>query len=148
MKRATKTTLAVLLSALATAPFNLAAPAPAVADGGAGTQVVAQLHLLDLKCRAENDSFGSDEPYININGQRVWARGNVDRGDVELVNLRFDFDDAIAIDLWEDDGGLSGGDDLMGQWFAFAAENGTGIITLKNQFTTGWYELRYEVVNP
>jgi hypothetical protein len=122
--------------------------APAAAATGGGVQVVAQLHLLDLECLAENDGFGSDEPYININGQRVWSRGNVDRGDIELVNLRFDFDEVVTVELWEDDGGLSGRDDLMGRWFFFASEAGGGITKVRSQFTTGLYDLRYEVVTP
>ena len=136
----------VVASVLLSSVVSLARPTPAAADSH--VQVVAQLHLLDLKCRAENDSFGSDEPYINVDGQRVWSRNNVDRGDIELVNLRFDFDEAITVELWEDDGGLTGGDDLMGRWFMFAAESGNGITTVTSQYTAGWYELRYEVVTP
>lgn len=132
-------------------PASLAFAAPASAASASDdpeTQVVAQLHLLDLKCLFENDSFGSDEAYININGQRVWARGNVDAGDIELVNLRFNFDEVITVELWEDDGGLTGGDDHMATWHIFASENGLGILTVPSQFSAGRYELRYEVVNP
>ncbi|HZM82737.1 MAG TPA: hypothetical protein VFC19_44035 [Candidatus Limnocylindrales bacterium] len=145
MKRAT---LAVVLCTLLAAPVNLAYPTAAAAADGPGIQTVAKLHLLDLKCLAENDSFGSDEPYININGQRVWSRGNVDRGDIELVDYRYDFDEVVTVELWEDDGGLTGGDDLMGRWFIFSGELGSGFHTLRSQYTAGLYDLRYEVVNP
>lgn len=139
-------TLVALLSVLLSSFVSLTSAAPAAA--GTGTQAVAQLHLLDLKCRAENDSFGSDEPYIVVNGQRVWTGSNVDRNDVELVNLRFNFDEVVTVELWEDDGGLSGGDDHMGTWHIFAAELGGGITTVKSQYTVGVYDLRYEVVAP
>jgi len=137
----------VLLFGMVLSPLaGLANPTPAAADSG--VQVVAQLHQLDLSCRAENDSFGSDEVYININGQRVWSRNNVDRNDIELVNYRFDFDDNVTVELWEDDGGVTGKDDLMGRWFFYAAEAGGGITTVESQYTAGKYDLRYEVVTP
>jgi hypothetical protein len=127
----------------------LLAPTPAAAaPPRAAAMMVAQLHLLDLECLDENDEgwWTSDEPYINVNGQRVWSAGNVDRYEVLLVNLRFDFDEMVTVELWEDDGGLTGKDDLMGRWFIFAGEVGSGVHKVRSQYSFGTYNLRYEVV--
>jgi hypothetical protein len=138
--------LLVLLTALAAPAPAAAAPTPTT---GAASMVVAQLHLLDLQCLAENDDgtwWGSDEVYITVNGQRVWERGSVDRGDNLLVNYYYTFDELVTVQLWEDDGGLRGGDDHMATWYVFAVELGSGVHKVRSQYTAGSYDLRYEVV--
>jgi hypothetical protein len=130
---------------IVTFTWNATANVATAASGG--TQAVAQLRLLDLACSGENDWAGSDEPYITVNGQRVWSASNVNRGDTELVDLRFDFDSSITVALREDDGGLAGGDDFMGSWTVTADQAGTGVRTVHSftWITAGNYALRYEV---
>jgi hypothetical protein len=143
MVRAFRVGLGVLFSCTL---LFLAFGTPASAATGAQQQAAGQLHLLDLICEFENDGFGSDEPYITINDVRVWSGSNVDRGDVEFLDLRFDFSDSIHVELWEDDGGVTGSDDLEGDWWVSAVDVGTGIHTLQDQFGGGSYKLRYEVL--
>jgi hypothetical protein len=126
----------------------VARPAPAgagAAPTGATAMVVAELHLLDLECLDKNDDWGSDEPYIRVNGVRVWGRGNFDNRDIFLINLRFAFDEVVTVEVWEDDGGLTGGDDHMATWQIFAAEAGSGVHKVRTQRTFGHYDLRYAV---
>ncbi len=138
----------VVLFAVLAVVFSLvstSANAPA-ARADSTIQVAATLHLFDLECGDKDDDWGSDEPYININGQRVWEAGNFDNNDIEFLDLRFGFNDTINVQIWEDDGGLTGGDDKMAEWTITAAEIGTGLVrvqTTENQ--AGWYFLRYAV---
>jgi hypothetical protein len=125
--------------------FGMAGPAAAATDNQ--TQVVAQLHLMSVLCLGEDDVIGSDEPYLTINGQRVWSAQNVDGGDHELVNLRFDFDESVTVVLWEDDGGLAGGDDVLLRLTISASQAGTGIQeAATSPLGAGSYRLYYEVV--
>ena len=147
------TVAAAIVLALLAGPSPVAAgavpPSGAASNSAVAAMVVAELHLLDLECLRENDDgtwWGSDEVYITLNGQRVWERGGVDRNDVILIDLRLAFDDLITVQLWEDDGGLRGGDDHMATWYVFAAEVGSGVHKVRSQYTAGSYDLRYEVV--
>jgi len=136
--------IAVALALLAA----LAGPAPGYAGPGPApstAMVVVELHLLDLECRDKNDDWGSDEPYITVNGQPVWRTGNFDNRDIELINLRFAFDDVVTVEVWEDDGGWTGSDDRMGSFQFTAAEAGTGVHKVRTQWTAGHYDLRYAV---
>ena len=133
----------VLLATLTGSPPAAGAAPPRTA--GAAAMVVAELHLLDLECRDKNDDWGSDEPYITVNGQPVWHTGNFDNRDIELINLRFAFDDVVTVEVWEDDGGWTGSDDRMGSFQFTAAEAGTGVHKVRTQWTAGHYDLRYAV---
>ncbi len=113
-----------------------------------GLQVVAQLHLLDLESTDQEDDYGSDEAYLTVNGQKVWETDNFDPRDIRLVDFRFNFDEVVTVEAWEDDGGLTGGDDHMGTWYMWAAETGQGVKTVQTQEQAGTWKLRYEVVTP
>lgn len=133
-----------LLGALAAA-LVIVAPSPAAAAPAVQT---VQLHIVNIECLFQNDTFGSDEPYLLVNGARVWSGSNVDDGDVARVDYQSGFDDVIQIDLWEDDGGLSGRDDHIATWFIFDSEVGTGTHTVQSPWDSGagLYDLTYEVV--
>lgn len=124
----------------------VAGVSPAVA--GPRARVAATLHVIDTTCRWQNDSFGSDEPYLRVNGVRVWSGSNVDDGDREPVEFWIGFDEVVQVELWEDDGGLTGEDDRIATWYVFAGEAGTGVKTVQSPWETrpALYDLRYEVV--
>jgi hypothetical protein len=151
-RRATRTVRSVSLAAALALLVTLVAPSPAAAGPaaapGVAAMVVAELHLLDLECIDENDDgwWGSDEPFIVVNGQRVWDAENFDLRDIELIHIRIPFDELVTVEMWEDDGGLRAGDDHMASWYVFAAEVGSGVHKVRTQRTYGTYDLRYEVV--
>jgi hypothetical protein len=144
----TSITAAIVLLTALVAPSPAAAGAAPTAGAdpvGVAAMVVAELHLLDLECMDKNDDWGSDEPYITVNGQRVWQRGNFDNRDLELIDLRFPFDEVVTVEVWEDDGGWTGSDDRMASWQFTAAEAGTGVHKVRTPWTFGHYDLRYVV---
>jgi len=138
---------ALRLAALGVLAAALMIVAPLPAAAGPAVQTV-QLHIINVECLFQNDPFGSDEPYLLVNGARVWSGSNVDDGDVERVDYWTGFDDVIRVELWEDDGGLSGRDDHIDTWFIFDSEVGTGTHTVQSPFGSGagLYEMTYEVV--
>ncbi len=144
LSRAIRLTVATALTLLV-GGLVLTGPAPAQAKGENLT-VPATLHIIYIRCNEQDDQWGSDEPYITINGQRVWEAGNVDALDYVNVEINVPFDDQVNVQLWEDDGGLSGGDDLMGNWYMWAGEAGSGQHTVDSQYTSGWYWFHYEVI--
>jgi hypothetical protein len=133
-------TLGMLIAVLLVGLVSPAAAQPAV-------QTTAQLHIFDVNCAQQNDEVFSDEPYLVVNGSRVWSGENVDDGDVEPVNLWFTFDDVITVELWEDDGGWTGEDDRMAVWHFWASEAGTGIrLAYIPSGQKARYWIRYEIV--
>lgn len=83
-----------------------------------------------------------------VNGVRVWSGSNVDNGDTEWIDFWTTFDEVIQVELWEDDGGLTGGDDRIATWYIFASEAGLGVQTVHSpwEMRPALYDLRYEVV--
>jgi hypothetical protein len=120
-----------------------AAPAQAAA---ATALTSAQLHIVSIRCYGQNDTWGSDEPYFLVNGVRVWERGNVNYLQTVSVDVYVPFEDVVTLEMWEDDGGLTGRDDLMARWFMFTGEAGSGVHGVWTQYGGGSYIMYYEVV--
>jgi len=137
--------LRLVAVAMLGAAMMMVAPPAAVASPGIQT---VTLHIINLKCLFQNDTFGSDEPYLVVNGARIWSGSNVDDGDTESIEYWTGFDGVIQIDLWEDDGGLTGRDDHMAVWFIFDSEIGTGVHKVQSPWGVGpaLYDMWYEVV--
>jgi hypothetical protein len=133
---------------LAGVPSPVAAAPTAGAPAAPTARAAVQLHVIDTTCQWQNDTFGSDEPYLLVNGVRVWSGTNVDYDDVESIEFTTGFDEVVELQLWEDDGGITGGDDHIATWYIFASEAGTGVHTVQSPWENrpGLYDLRYEVV--
>jgi len=131
-------------SAQAATPVAQAASAPSTAARSALT--TATLHIIRIKCYGQNDTWGSDEPYFAVNGDRVWERDNVDYLDTVQVDVYVPFTDVVTVEMWEDDGGLTGRDDLMARWFTFSGETSIGVQSRWTTMGGGSYIVYYEVV--
>jgi hypothetical protein len=134
-----------LLLGLVTAGVMATVPAPAQA-ARASALASAQLHIIRIVCYGQNDTWGSDEPYFRVNGVRVWGRGNVNYLNNIMVDVYVPFEDVATTEMWEDDGGLTGRDDLMARWFMFTGEAGSGVQSVWTQYSAGSYIVYYEVV--
>ncbi len=141
--------LAATAAGLIAVGLSLSGGTPVQAGAPAKSEPVlqaARLHIVKIHCIDRNDFVGSDEPYINLNGQRLWSGSNVDIGDEESVELWYDFNDLVTMTLMEDDGGAAGDDDKMGEWYVFSGEAGSGVKFVYSQWTDGYYSVWYEVV--
>jgi hypothetical protein len=97
----------------------LAMPAAGLAAGqaGSGINTPSMLIIQAIRCNNQNDDFGDDEPFIEIDGLgRVWEAHNVDEGQWIGIDRFFPFDGQIVVHMWEDDGSWTGRDDHLGTW--------------------------------
>jgi hypothetical protein len=140
-------TFGVVAAALATTLLAVPAQARVPAQAQAQSAMVSvRLHIIRITCYGKNDTWGSDEPYFNVNGTRVWRQGNVDYLETVQVDVYTPFDDVATVEMWEDDGGLTGQDDLMGRWFMFSGEVTSGVQSVWTSWSGGRYVVYYEVV--
>jgi hypothetical protein len=129
---------ALLLTLLAVST----APRPAAAHQ------ITQLHLVSLKCIETEDWLGADNPYLRVNGQKVWSGRLNDGQTANLTHLSpipfrvysLGGSDAL-IELYEDD--EPDPDDRLGRVTIDGDEIGPGIHTI-NFFEDGAnYNLTY-----
>ena len=109
----------VLLSFCAAALFMLAEPVKAH-HGGA--------HFLDIyevTCWAYNDPSGSDEPYLKLNGNRIWSGGDCSPIETMYPGVTTDFWNQVDLYIMEDD---FGSDDTVG-YVLVGPQSGQGTIT-------------------
>ncbi len=119
----------------------------------APSPVKRYLHLISLDVPNRHDVFNSDEPFININGNRVYTAGTNTVGTgahIDLSGILLELTAAATIDLWEySEPGDLYGDDLLGRRTVALPE--PGIFTQYIEDYTGYvvgfgweYILRYE----
>lgn len=105
----------IVAAALATAALPavaVAAPIGLVTAAGAAQVAATTVVLGDLEC-IETEDWGADgdEPYIKVNGVRVWtAADSVDNGGKLAVNIKANVGDTVS--LYDDDS--PDADDLLG----------------------------------
>ena len=58
--------------------------------------------LIRITCHKENE-YASDEPYIVVQGKRVWSAEGVDKGESREINLEFRFTRELRVRLYEAD---------------------------------------------
>ncbi len=74
----------------------------AVVEGGAFKLYIGSIEAL----KTGADPVGNDEPYLVLNGKRVWT-GSMSTGDPAVNfknNLSVEFDQIATVSLYEDDG--------------------------------------------
>ena len=83
---------------------DLVTPSPAQSQTWA-------LNLKSLECT--NAQERKDEPYIKVNGRRVWGPQTMRTGETRRIGIRLSVDpnDKLKIELWEKDRGK---DELIG----------------------------------
>lgn len=105
---------------------------------------MVKLRLLDLRC-IEHQEIGSDEPYLLVDGERVWSVDNMKRS--MSYSLRgvppIGFEDRIEITLMEKDPIR---DDCLGTGTASAEQLGRGEQELEFADDGGRYQLIYEII--
>lgn len=109
---------------------------------------MARLKLLDLRCMKSQES-GGDEPYLVVNGDKVWKSDEMNSGD--MVSLRsldlIEFEGNIKIELMEKDSGIFNKDDKMGS--CVVRESGLGKDELDCEFDEdgAQYMLIYKILD-
>lgn len=106
------------------------------------------LRLVSLECVRQEDFTGTDEPYLRVDGNRVWGPVNLGAG--QTVDLRgvspFAIRPRVAIDLFDED--FPDDDDHLGRTFARHGQAGQGGQTHTFTGDGAKYHLKYEVHRP
>ena len=79
--------------------------------------------LIRITCHKENE-YASDEPYIVVQGKRVWSAEGVDKGESREINLEFRFTRELRVRLYEAD--LGWDDDFIDEHIIGPAHTGKG----------------------
>lgn len=107
---------------------------------------MARLKLISLHCTTTEDSTGADEPYLLVNGNRVWGSSSLNDGetaDLSQVPL-ISFNGTASIKLFDDDS--PDGDDNLGTHTANESQAGRGTQTGTFTQDDADYTLTYEVL--
>jgi len=61
------------------------------------------LKLKTLKCNKTEDFIGSDDPYLHVNGKKIWGPIKAKAGEVLIINQHTTIKSTAVIELWEKD---------------------------------------------
>jgi hypothetical protein len=102
--------------------------------------------LVQIECLDKEDSTinGADEPYIEINGSRVWSGSGFRDGDSENSLGTFLIGNTANVRLWEQDAAPDN-DDLIGSVGVGASDAGDGTKTVILTGAGGQYSLSFRV---
>lgn len=113
---------------------------------------MAKLHLKNLYCRETEDLAGADEPYLRVNGPKIWSSNSLNTGEnVDLLNkngmpLEIDFDVKATISLYDSDGNhWYDRDDFLGSWTVTNLDIGRGDQIAYFTLDGASYELAFAV---
>ena len=81
--------------------------------------------LIRIRCHEENE-YGSDEPYLVVNGKTVWSAQGVDAGESREINQVYRFTRELKVRLYEEDPGGVDSDDFIDEHIIRRAHAGRG----------------------
>jgi hypothetical protein len=106
-----------------------------------------QLRLISIFCTRTEDNTGADEPYLLVNGVKVWGSeapglNNQQTADLSAVPV-IGFGTRARVELF--DGDSPDDDDLLGRFYAGRGQLGQGEVEYKFVEDDADYTLTYEV---
>lgn len=101
------------------------------------------LRLKSLKCNKTEDFIGADDPYLHVNGDKIWGPIKAKKGDVLIINEHTTIKSKAIIELWEKD---IDRDDHLGTHITTVSEVGAGDMHASFVESGADYELTYEVI--
>jgi hypothetical protein len=105
------------------------------------------LRLISLFCSTTEDTTGADEPYILVNGNKVWGSESPGLNDTETADLSavpvLPFNTRARVELFDNDS--PDDDDLIGRFYAGKLQVGQGELEYKFVEDDADFTLTYEV---
>ena len=105
------------------------------------------LRLISLFCSKTEDNAGADEPYLLVNGVKVWGSESPGLNNKETADLSalpvISFDTRARVELFDVDS--PDDDDLLGRFYAGRGQLGQGEVEFKFVEDDADYTLTYEV---
>ena len=102
------------------------------------------LRLKTLTCYETEDSWGSDDAYIIVNGELAWGPIKINDNQSRTINKNVGFSAKAIIELWDKDD--LDPDDRLGTQHAHANQIGQGEKTAYFNGDDSNYRLIFEVV--
>ncbi|NHC14531.1 hypothetical protein [Motilibacter deserti] len=128
------------------------AAAAAVATGGlvalsspAEAATTYKIKIYNLWCESTEDWTGADEPYITVNGSKVWSGSLNDRQGV-TINVTKSSSNTTRVKLYDADAGFFDNDDFLGEFAVNLDHAGQGLQEAHFAAWTADYTMYYEVV--
>lgn len=115
-------------------------------EGYAQTQ--SRLVLVSLHCEETEDTTGADEPYILVNGNRVWGPGSLNDNDTVDLSKAVNpiaFANHANIQVWDQDTGAFDDDDKLGDFTVSSEEVAEGDKSRRISGDGSKYTLFYRV---
>ena len=78
--------------------------------------------------KAGADTFGKDDTYITLNGEKIWGDKGFSTGDTHKVEIAKPIGGSASVRLFDSDGFLNGKDDYMGG-FSVSSQPTNGLTT-------------------
>lgn len=94
--------------------------------------------------KAGADTFGKDDTYITLNGDKIWGEKGFSTGDTHKVEIAKPIGSSASVRLFDSDGFLNGKDDYMGG-FTVSAQPTNGMKTTTVSGGGSTYEVYYQV---
>jgi hypothetical protein len=105
-----------------------------------------KLKLKSLYCHKTEDTSGSDEAYLVVNGEQIWGDQPINDEDPRPINIELDFSKQVEIKLYDRDTGIFDRDDYLGTVTVTADQADQGEKQGKFTEDGADYTLYYEVV--
>lgn len=106
-----------------------------------------KLRLISLFCSTTEDTTGADEPYLLVNGVKVWGMESPGLNNKETADLSalpvIEFGTRARVELFDLDS--PDDDDLLGRFYAGKMQLGQGEVEYKFVEDDADYTLTYEV---
>jgi hypothetical protein len=110
-----------------------------------------KLQLISLFCSKTEDDTGADEPYLLVNGVKVWGSESPGLNDKETADLAavpvMEFRTRARIELFDTDAGGPDDDDLLGRFYVGKMQSGQGELEYHFTEDDADYTLTYEVTS-
>jgi len=107
------------------------------------------LQLINLKCYETEDWWGTDEPYLRINGKTVWNGKLTSKDDErDLIDIEpILIYETTMIELWDKDLGFFDEDDLIGKEYVHVSLAGKGKKQIRFEGGGAKYILTYKIIS-
>lgn len=105
---------------------------------------MAALHLNSITCFEQEDTWGDDDAYIKIDGNRVWGPYDMDDDQSRPVDVWHNFTTSALVELMEEDDIDNA--DRLGEFTATTAQVGAGEQHAYMTYDDASYRIDYEVL--
>lgn len=122
---------------------GIAAVTAVAQPASAAATMTVTLH--SITCLTTEDWLGADEPYLLVNGRRVWGDSSMNDVESSRVDVTVTSTGTAWVHLYDEDAGWFDDDDLLGVLLIGEDQIGAGVQQGRFTLDGADYTLYYEV---